>query len=265
MFICNQCGEKKSISIQNLPLFCTAVGFSCWKTRRWPKINPDRKQISLKGQRNHFFHDPLPPPTPEQGFLCLEQEQPLSFSLPLTHGSGTLFLGSKFSAIVQQTKTTSEWLKASVKPFQGLDKRLSVFLMMVNSSWYSKCWTTAVISHYSFSKPVFSSSLFSFFFFLISSLPACRCRNQVWISFRWFKWSHAKQSCLDPEWFSWRLAAVLCWAVQEEAYKFQYSCSLFYNSLIGKFVPIVLFLRSRFCFSCYLLFVLRPTNNHFTT
>lgn len=31
----------------------------------------------------------------------------------------------------------------------------------------------------------------------------------------------------------------------------------FYNSLIGKFVPIVLFPRSRFCFSYYLLFILR--------
>lgn len=29
------------------------------------------------------------------------------------------------------------------------------------------------------------------------------------------------------------------------------------NSLIGKFVPIVLFLRSRFCFSYYLLFILQ--------
>lgn len=59
------------------------------------------------------------------------------------------------------------------------------------------------------------------------------------------------------EWFLSRLA-LRCKIMLscEEAYKFQYSCSLFYNSLIGKFVPIVLFLRSRLYFSCYLFSVL---------
>lgn len=153
MFICNQCvcgGEKKSISVQNLPLFCTAVG-----DKTVAEIN------FFKMSMSSFF--PWPPSIWTRFPLSWAGKQPLSFYLPLTRGSRTLFFGSKFSAIVQQTKTTSEWLKASVKPFQTLDKRLSGFLMMVNSSCYSKCWTTAIVSRCFFSKPLSVSSSLQLF------------------------------------------------------------------------------------------------------